>query len=482
MAGHPTSVMSISTKPRIVLIISRGEAVRNFLYSDTLSHLAEHAHVTLLSVVDDEKFNARFRPFVNEIVPLHEFRERKFVVRLRSLIHDAHFRWLWSEVAKNVFEAADARVSGGLQGVKHGIRKAIVGELASRPLLDALTRLDQYLSCRFSPTDEFEKLFRRLRPNLVFNCSHIHGPAGELPAKIAHRMGIPTAGFIFSWDNLTSRSRIFVPYDYYLVWHESMKRQLITLYDRIAPSNVIVTGTPQFDFHFKQEFLLSREDLCARIGLDPARPFILYTTGIDRHFPEEHRHVQAVVDILRDLPLTPKPQLVVRTYVKGTGAEMKEMAAHPPQDVFFPAVQWEEKWFTPMESDLSIYSSLIHHAAMSINAASTVTLEFLMLDKPVMNIGFDPPGSWPPNYLRWERHMRFDHFRPVAESGAVMVACSLEDMRSMLERGLRNPGEQSAARNSLMREMFGDMLDGNAGKRVAGTLLHLAGAEEAVPA
>ncbi len=121
-----------------------------------------------------------------------------------------------------------------------------------------MTRLEQRASLRTSDTREFEAAVRAHPPDLVFNCSHIHGIAGELPLKVAHRMGIPTAGFIFSWDNLTSRSRIFVPYDHWLVWHEGMKRQLLEIYPEIPPERVHVTGTPQFDYHFKPEYDLGR--------------------------------------------------------------------------------------------------------------------------------------------------------------------------------------------------------------------------------
>ena len=38
----------------------------------------------------------------------------------------------------------------------------------------------------------------------------------------AKSLGIPTATFIFSWDNLSSKGRIAAPFDYYLVWSEHM--------------------------------------------------------------------------------------------------------------------------------------------------------------------------------------------------------------------------------------------------------------------
>jgi hypothetical protein len=341
-------------------------------------------------------------------------------------------------------------------------------------MLEVMTGIERRATWALRPNDYFPDLFKRVKPDLVFNCSHIHGEAGELPMKVAKRMGIPTAGFIFSWDNLTSRSRIFVPYDYCLVWHEFMKRQLLSIYPHIPESKVFVTGTPQFDFHFKPQYLLKREELCLRLGLNPQRPFVLYTTGVDQHFPEEHRTVQLVIDLLQKIPVQPKPQLVVRTYVKGTSPEMKALAARKLPDVVFPPVMWEEKWFTPMYEDLEVYSSLVRHCALSINAASTVTLEAFLFNKPVINLGWDPPGSSLPRYFRYWRHIEFDHFWPVANSGGTMVAKSEKEMEEMLIMGLTQPEALKSAQDKFMREMFNGTTDGHAGRRVAEKLLELA--------
>jgi hypothetical protein len=334
--------------------------------------------------------------------------------------------------------------------------------------------LEHYVTWRLRPSDHFIEMFEKLQPDLVFNGSHIHGQAGELPVKIAHKMGIPTSGFIFSWDNLTSRSRIFVPYDYYFVWHDGMKKQLLSIYPTIDTDRVFVTGTPQFDFHFKKEFNMSRQSLANKIGFDPQRPFIFYTTGIAKHFPEEHHHVQFIANLLQENNLNPKPQLVVRTYVKGTSQSMKKLAKQNYSDVFFPDVQWDEKWFMPKYEDLAIYTSCLRHAAMGINAASTVSLELMMFGKPVVNIGFDPPGSKITHPYRWVRHIEFDHYRPVANSGGVMVSYSTEEMREMICKGLTNPNNGKAAQKNFLKQTFRDTLDGNSGKRIAHKLLELA--------
>lgn len=110
---------------------------------------------------------------------------------------------------------------------------------------------------------------------------------------------------------------------------------------------------------------------------------------------------------------------------------------------------------------------------MGINPASTVSLELMMHDKPVMNLGLDPPGSSLPYPLCWVRHINFDHFKPVAESGAVMVARSEKDMQEMLIKGLTKPKVDSKKRGHFIKKMFHNTLDGNSGKRVARCLLKL---------
>ena len=462
-------------RPRILSVIPSGEAVRNFLYSATLDRLSRDADVTLLTVVHDDAFVERFGPLTSEIVPLGDHPEHGVVTRFRHIVHTAHMRWRWSKVFQNNWELRSAEADAGStrSRVRWLFLRTTARALAHRRVLDVLTAVDRRASVRLRPTSVFDELFDEIQPDLVFNGMHVHGPRGDLPCRIAAARGIPTAAFIYSWDNLTSRSRIFVPYDDFLVWNDRMKDDLVELYPGIERDHVHVTGTPQFDFHRRTDQLLNRADLAAEIGFDPARPFVLYTTGVDRHFREEHRTVEHVAATLASLDLDPKPQLVVRTYVKGNSPEMRALMERGLPDTVFPEVEWDERWYTPTEQDLRVYSSLLHECAIGINAASTVSLELLALDKPVINLGFDPPGSdlgWPD---RWIRHIEFDHFAHVADAGATMIAMSPDDIGPMLRLGLTDPGYNSAIRRSFIADFMGPAFDGTNGVRAAEALLDL---------
>ena len=464
----------VQHKPHILLIIARGEAVRNFIYSQTLVELRQQARVTLLSVLIDDSFRARFSPLVDDIIELKEYPEHVLIGYLRELIVNAHYRWIWTEKVKNKWQILDSQAISPWQKIRHLAWKAIIRAFASRPTLDSLAWLENRISLWLNPTRNFQQLFAQLKPDLVFNTSHIHAPRGELPVRVAHSMGIRTAAFIFSWDNLSSRGRILPPYDDYLVWHDLMRDELLRLYPQIDPGCVHITGTPQFDYHFRPEFCLPREALYTRLGLDSSRPFILYTTGMDRDFPEEVHHVRAIIGLLAEYPAETRPQLVVRAYVKGTSPEMRALAAENVPGVVFPPILWEEKWFTPQEQDLSLYTSLLHHCSLGINPASTVSLELMMLDKPIINLGFDPPGSALPPGLAWKRHIDFDHYRRVAQSEAVTVAWSVDDVRGAIHLALENPAELREQRQAFIIATFGHTLDGNSGQRAADALVKIA--------
>ncbi|HEY1558638.1 MAG TPA: hypothetical protein VGF94_27635 [Kofleriaceae bacterium] len=328
------------------------------------------------------------------------------------------------------------------------------------------------LSYRLRVSDEWPDYMRRHRPALVFNGSHIHNTSSLPVVRAAQWAGIPTAAFLFSWDNLTSQGRIKPTYDGYLVWNEAIKADLLRQYPRTRPDRVFVTGTPQFDFHFRPEFRLSREELCARVGADPARPIVLYSTGMARQMPHEPRIVEGVARALAQVRGVPRPQLLVRLYPKDRSGRFDALKAKQLPDVLFPDVAWEPRWLTPRLEDCAMLTSTLAHAAIGINVASTISLELCMFDKPVLNIGYDPPGV-DVHPISYARYYTFDHYKPVVDSGAVEVVASEDALVAALQSAFDRPEARAVQRQRLLERFFGSTLDGQASSRVAAALLAL---------
>ena len=232
-------------------------------------------------------------------------------------------------------------------------------------------------------------------------------------------------------------------------------------------------GTPQFDFHFRPENHWSREEFCRRVGADPGRPVILYSTGMANHMPGEPGVVEDIANMLGRMRQFGPPQLLVRVYPKDRTGRFEELKKRRP-DILFPDIPWEAAWLTPKVDDIPLLTNMLRHCAAGINIASTVSLELCMFDKPVVNVGYDPPGV----DLKADscaRYYEFDHYKPLVLSGAVEVARSAGEMERLLSNALETPGERSCERRRLLETMFGYTLDGRSSGRVASILLQLAG-------
>lgn len=455
----------------VVAILPRGEAIRNFVYSGALDRVAERSKVTVLSVIPNADIRELLESRYEHVNELPEIPERWAVGALREVLDVVHGRWLWSEVAQTRWEIRDVEARTVAQRAKRGVKKALSSAFASRPGLKLLSSLERRTARLLSTNHQLMELMRELKPTLVFNASHVHATIAVQAVQAAQWLGIPTATFLFSWDNLTSQGRIILPYDDYLVWSDRIGADLLHIYKGIIrPEQVFVTGTPQFDFHFRSEFHWSRAEYCAHVGADPSRPIVVYSTGMANPMFGEPRIVEGIAQMLRAMP--GNPQLLVRVYPKDRTGRFDEVKQRNP-DVLFPAVPWEPAWLTPMASDIPLLTNTLRHAAVGINAASTVSLELCMFDKPAVNVGYNPPGM---DISPWDysRFYRYDHYRPVVESGAVKVASSEEEMARLIREALAHPSEGSLQRRALMDKMFGASLDGRCGDRVADRLIALA--------
>ncbi len=456
---------------KIAVVIPRGEVIRNFVHSGVLDLVAEKASVSTISVSLNDEINKQLTEKYGEIYPLIEYPERWLVRFEREILETAHNRWLWSPAAQSRVRRHDSQAAGIRRLLVRTAKKAISRPVANRPGLFALSKIERASSRILKTTDEYLNLLKTLRPALVFNGSHVHSRVATQAVQAAQWLNIPTATFIFSWDNLTSQGRIMLPYDYYLVWNEQLKKQLLEMYRQIHPDRVFVTGTPQFDFHFRPEYYQTREEFYAANGADLRRPLVLYTTGMANHMPNEPELVEEIADILSAVGGENPPQLLVRVYPKDLTGRFEKLKMRRP-DILFQKTDWETAWLTPKFEDSFALINALRHCALGINVASTVSLELCMFDKPVINVGYNP-ASVPVGKINYAEYYEFDHYRPLVESGAVEVASSVRRMRQLIIENLRKPARRKTERQNLIKKMFGETLDGKSANRVAQALLQI---------
>jgi hypothetical protein len=116
-------------------------------------------------------------------------------------------------------------------------------------------------------------------------------------------------------------------------------------------------------------------------------------------------------------------------------------------------------------------SQLLDASAVTINVASSITIDAAIFDTPVVNLRFDAEPGRP--YLKSvRRQYDTDHYKQVLRTGAVRLADSPEQLVDEVRRYLVDPAHERAERANLVRALC-YRLDGRAGARVAEAIVRI---------
>jgi hypothetical protein len=404
-------------------------------------------------------------------VPLRTYRERGLASFLRYTVGYAHMYWANTQ-AMRYNRRAPITGSWRRRALHHASRTA--GRVAAWP--DAIAALDwcQQRSVAAAPeVHHYRAWLEKEQPSILL-CSHQRPPM-VLPAVLAAKsLGITTATMVFSWDNLTSKGRIAAPFDHYLVWSEHMRADLQRFHPKIASDRIHVVGTPQFDLYADPSILWSRDDFCRRLGADPGRPIVCYSGGDAGTAPEDPEHVAILAELIRSGRINGTPQLLVRPSPVDDGRRYDAVRARFPELLYvkpawIDAESGDWSQVMPLPEDIVFLANLTHHADLNVNLASTMTLDFAIHDKPVVNIAFDVADPPPFGTALWDFYYRFEHYRPVVELGAARFARSADELADHVNTYLRHPELDRDARRRLVQLQLSVPI-GESGRRVVDAL------------
>jgi len=291
--------------------------------------------------------------------------------------------------------------------------------------------------------------------------------------EAANAAGIPTVVMIRSRDNLASK----IPYlpfaEAYLVWSEVIREFLLRMYPEIPSDRVHVTGAPQFDHHLDPSYRLTREELFARLGLNPSRPMVLYTMATPTLIPHEGEIVQHLADAAHAGLFTRGAQLLVRGHPRMFGSSIKLLRKEYPEARSYPPPTQDEYGSPEHESyvvryileDEPIHLSLLAHQDVQVNVCGTMTIDSAILDKPTVNVYYDQIPRIPSS-LSVRRFYRRSDTKQMMSYGTSRLAHDPGECVELINRYLNDPGLDSEGRKRARTDDCGP-LDGQAGLRAA---------------
>jgi hypothetical protein len=287
----------------------------------------------------------------------------------------------------------------------------------------------------------------------------------------AIKLGIPTLSFITSWDNPSTKNRMVFKYDGYLVWSEQMKEDLYRFFPYTKRVPIYVVGAPQFDVFFEQRFHEDREEFCARHGLNPDLPVVLYALGSPNLFRENTSVVYLAERIARGE--LGDAQLLIRPHpLHDRGLDLATLRQLGPRIVVQDTGQAGLSVPSRAQNEEQIrdWVNTFRHADVVVNLSSTAAIDAAIFDKPVVNLDYDPEPGQSRQALVKEINHSWTHFKPIAESGGMWLVNNPDEMVEAVRTYLLQPALHREKRRAMAQYVCG-FLDGHCGKRMADAVL-----------
>jgi len=461
---------------KLGIVITDGVGFRNFIMSDFIMEAStQFDEVVIYSGLPISTFHSIPKSNVT-IKELDVFVESKLIWFFRK----------WKEVAhlqkhQSFYGMKDNLITGY---PKNNSARALLVKMiyffTSYIHSDSSILLAEKLQFLSFSKNKIIKSYRQLlnedKPSHVF-FTHQRPPYVAPFLYAAQQLKIPASTFIFSWDNLASKGRMLGVFDYFLVWSQLMKDELLYFYPNVRKENVKVVGTPQFEPYVMPKYKSSAEDFFTKFRLDINKKTICYSCADVSIGQNDPVVISAIANAIRNNAIEPKAQLIVRTSpaeddgrFKSVKDEFPELIWNVPKWILSRenhAETWSQR--VPSEEDVTDLRSLLEYVDLNINMCSTMSLDFMLFDKPVINTVF---GNSENGLYNDQRFLNYGHFKKVVDSQSVTIAKNALELIEQINTTLNHPEERTMQRKAMIDLQISEPLLGTS-KRIASTLSHL---------
>jgi len=321
-------------------------------------------------------------------------------------------------------------------------------------------------------TKTYQEIINREKVDLLF-FTH-QRPAFIAPlAAVAIWEKIKTTAFIFSWDNLASKGRMAATFDTYLVWSDLMKKELLHFYPHTEDKNIAVVGTPQFEPYVIDRYKKSKSAFYEKFELDKSFKIVCFSCGDISTSRNDELYISTICEAILNGDIT-RVNLLIRTSPAEDPIRFKELKEK------YPFIKWnfpdwtisredhQEAWSqrVPGLEDVADLRAILEYADVNVNMLSTMSLDFMQFDKPVINPVF---GNLENGLYNDQRFLNYKHINYVVESKATIIAKDKNQLIAALNLFLKNPTAKLKEQQRLINLQIGASLIGT-GKRISKTL------------
>ena len=480
----------------IFIYVNQGFSARYLLRSSVLQTLVKNSSdVVILSHNGDEKVfkdsyesdNVKVKKFENEKCEeyLKNNRLQNILIQFRAYVLNGSYDTKTVDDFREIFLGQKRWTKTDGYG---GWIKGLLWESASwllknnKMIRKLLIKLETIF---FSPL--FHKdLFKKYSPDLVVVTALCGFKYNELLAREAKKYGVPVCCVVLSWDNTSGMGMPGYDPDYIIAWTENMRKELIELND-IDDKKIFVGGVAHFDPYYHNNNTLSKENLFAKLGLDPNKKIIFYATKSPKRFPWGPELVADLAKAINNGDINVNSQILVRIhplhYRSSNGKlifqnildEYDRVASKYPSVVLnIPATVSKKMDFDLSDSETKLVSSILKHSDIMLNMFSTMVIEAAIFDLPAVNVCIRDKCK--ADFGRSRQDIMVDyvqtHNQRVIQTGGVKTVFTSEELYMALNKYLDNPTIDANGRKRIVENEAGPFR-GNAGEMIGSHILSL---------
>lgn len=387
--------------------------------------------------------------------------------RLRKKIQFAHFRRIQSN-SIGIDRRRHLLQLSPSQRIQAMVRNAVFDGMAAYPWNFENWLAEEEKQVHFETNLlEYLALIDEIKPDALFSVTP-YFLEEELLIRAAASKRVKLMTAILSFDNLTTRPRIPVVFDKYMLWNEYNRKELLRIYPSVHPDKVEIVGSPQFDFYYNSSYLWNEADWRAHVGIPADRPVILFGSGPESITPVEP-HIVAQLDEAIELNQFPnKPIILLRLHPVDTPSRwefLRKTTKHIVFDLPWQLGKEISGKTNVTRFDIEKLASTLKFSQVHINTSSTMTLDGAIFDRPQIGPAYDDrPGRKYDRAMR-ELYLR-EHYLPITNSGGLQIAYSFEQLKEYILEGFQNPQLHCKAREKMVYDLC-TYNDGDSTQRVA---------------
>ena len=213
----------------------------------------------------------------------------------------------------------------------------------------------------------------------------------------ANASNIKTWYLVNSWKDLYVNN--FIPVDSLdgiFVWSDDMYKSYLKHMPYLKKSHIVITGNPTFDALIEHQNTKLKSHYASKYGVSESAKWVVYTLMPPGMNNDEIETTILVANELKKKYSSDEVVILLRRNPNHDKDDFKEI--NLPNNL----VLTEHFCTFDKEKDLIIQSKegedewldILHYADINFSVPSTVTLEFITLNKPIINIGFGSDGKF----------------------------------------------------------------------------------------